>query len=292
MLQYRGARRGNRRSLISQYANSLGHAITRHRAEVALRAANVESEMASRARAAFVANMSHELRTPLNAIIGFSDVLRDSDNETLERGQVVEFTNYIHASAVSLLDMINRLLELTKIHSGSITLNPEEVDLAEIVAACVAHLGERAAAARVEVASLMDDRAGLAYVDPTRTRQIFFNLIDNAIKFSREGGRVTVSVERGPSGRIVVTIADEGIGMSEGDIETVLSRFGQVESGLDRRYDGTGAGLPIARALTELQGGVLTISSRPHQGTEVRVVLPVADRTPIVARGTSTGARA
>jgi signal transduction histidine kinase len=291
MLQYRGARRGSRRTLISQYANSLGHAITRHRADVALRAANVEGEMASRARAAFVANMSHELRTPLNAIIGFSDVLRDSDNEILERGQVVEFTSYIHASAVSLLDMINRLLELTKIHSGSISLHPEEADLSEIVAACVAHLGERAAAAGVEVASHMDDRAGLAYVDPTRTRQIFLNLIDNAIKFSREGGRVTVSVERAPSARIVVTIADEGIGMSEDDIETVLRRFGQVDSGLDRRYDGTGAGLPIARALTELQGGVLTISSQPHRGTDVRVLLPTADRTSIAVPGESTGAR-
>jgi signal transduction histidine kinase len=236
--------------------------------------------------------MSHELRTPLNAIIGFSDVLRDSDNETLERGQVVEFTNYIHASAVSLLDMINRLLELTKIHSGSITLNPEEVDLSEIVAACIAHLGERAAAAGVEVASHKDDRAGLAYVDPTRSRQIFLNLIDNAIKFSREGGKVTVSVESAPSARIVVTIADEGIGMSEDDIDTVLSRFEQVESGRDRRYDGTGTGLPIARALTELQGGVLTISSRPHQGTDVRVVLPVSDRAPIAVRRKSTGARA
>jgi len=292
MLQYRGARRGGRRSLISQYANSLGHAITRHRADVALRAANVEGEMASRARAAFVANMSHELRTPLNAIIGFSDVLRDSENETLERGQVVEFTSYIHASAVSLLDMINRLLELTKIHSGSITLNPEEVDLSEILAVCVAHLGERAAAAGVEVASHKDDRAGLAYADPTRTRQIFLNLIDNAIKFSREGGRVTVTVEKAPSSRIAVTIADEGIGMSKDDIDTVLSRFEQIESGRDRRYDGTGTGLPIARALTELQGGVLTISSRPHQGTDVRVVLPVADRTPIVARAKSTGVRA
>jgi signal transduction histidine kinase len=292
MLQYRGARRGGRRSLISQYANSLGHAITRHRADVALRAANVEGEMASRARAAFVANMSHELRTPLNAIIGFSDVLRDSDKETLERGQVVEFTNYIHASAVSLLDMINRLLELTKIHSGSITLNPEAVDLSEIIAVCIVHLGERAAAAGVEVASHKDDRAGPAYVDPTRTRQIFLNLIDNAIKFSPEGGRVTVSVERAPSARIVVTIADEGIGMSENDIETVLHRFGQVDSGRDRRYDGTGAGLPIARALTELQGGVLTISSQPHHGTDVRVVLPGADRTPAPVLGEPAGARA
>jgi two-component system cell cycle sensor histidine kinase PleC len=166
------------------------------------------------------------------------------------------------------------------------------VDLSEIAAACVAHLGERAAAAGVEVASHMDDRAGLAYVDPTRTRQIFLNLIDNAIKFSRQGGRVTVSVDKAPSARIAVTIADEGIGMSEDDIDTVLSRFEQVESGRNRRYDGTGTGLPIARALTELQGGVLTISSRPHQGTDVRVVLPAADRTPIVARGNSTGARA
>jgi signal transduction histidine kinase len=289
MLQYRGARHGSRRTLISQYANSLGHAITRHRADVALRAANVEGEMASRARAAFVANMSHELRTPLNAIIGFSDVLRDSDNETLERGQVVEFTNYIHASAVSLLDMINRLLELTKIHSGSISLNPEEADLSEIVAACVAHLGERAAAARVEVDCHKDHRAGLAYVDPTRTRQIFLNLIDNAIKFSEDGGKVTIYVEQAPSARIVVTISDKGIGMSEEDIATVLSRFGQLEFGLDRRYDGTGTGLPIARALTELQGGVLTISSRPRHGTDVRVLLPVADRTSIAVPGESTG---
>lgn len=291
MARYRGARQKNRRTLISQYANSLGHAITRHRAEVALRAANVEGEMASRARAAFVANMSHELRTPLNAIIGFSDVLRDTDDEKLDHGQVVEFTNYIHSSAVNLLDMINRLLELTKIHSGSITLHPEAVDMSEIVGACIAHLGERAKAAKVEVVCHTDDRAGLAYVDPSRTRQIFLNLIDNAVKFSEQDGKVTIYVERAPSARVLVTISDKGIGMSEDDIETVLSRFGQVDSGLDRRYDGTGTGLPIARALTELQGGVLTISSQPHQGTDVRVLLPVADRSSIAALGRSTGAR-
>jgi signal transduction histidine kinase len=292
MMRYRAARQASRRSLISQYANSLGHAITRHRADVALRAANVEAEMASRARAAFVANMSHELRTPLNAIIGFSDVLRDTDDQKLDHGQVVEFNDYIHASAVNLLDMINRLLELTKIHSGSITLNPEAVDVSEIIAACVAHLAERAAAAKIEIASHKDDRAGLAFVDPARTRQIFLNLIDNAIKFSEAGGKVAIRVERAPSARIVVTISDTGIGMSDGDIETVLSRFGQVDSGLDRRYDGTGTGLPIARALTELQGGVLTITSQPRLGTDVRVVLPVADRTSIAALGEPTGARA
>lgn len=273
-MQFRPAQDGNRRRLISRYASDLGNAVHRHKADVALRAASAEAEMAYRARAAFIANMSHELRTPLNAIIGFSDVLKTSEPGALSNDQTREFCQFINGSALELLKMINRLLELTKIQSGSITINSDEIDLCEITDACFSELAGTARQKGIQFSRSCDGEAGLAFADQAKTRQILLSVIDNAVKFSSPGGPVHVAISDVPHGHVQVVVADKGTGMSEQDIELALSKFGQIDSGLDRRHNGGGLGLPIAKALIELQDGSLTISSIKERGTEVTLTLP------------------
>lgn len=273
-MQFRPAQDGNRRRLISRYASDLGNAVHRHKADVALRAASAEAEMAYRARAAFIANMSHELRTPLNAIIGFSDVLKTSEPGALSNDQAREFSQFINASALELLKMINRLLELTKIQSGSITINSDEIDLCEIIDACLSELAGNARQKGVQFSKSGDGEVSLAFADQAKTKQILLSVIDNAVKFSNPGGLVHVGISDLPHGEVQVVVADKGTGMSEQDIELALSKFGQIDSGLDRRHNGGGLGLPIAKALIELQNGSLTISSVLEQGTEVTLTLP------------------
>ena len=259
---------------MSGYTDSLGNAAHRHRAEVALRASNVEAELANRARAAFIANMSHELRTPLNAIIGFSDVLKAHENDSLSSDQVSEFCGYINDSAVDLLSMINRLLELTKLQSGAVSINPDTIDINEIIDVCFSELSAKAADANVSLTRNSEPGLNAVYADQSKTHQVLFNIIDNAVKFSENTGAIDVSVSAAPKNRVRIVVTDEGIGMSESDIELALSRFGQIDSGLDRRYDGSGLGLPIAKALIELQNGRLTIESHPGSGTAVTLLLP------------------
>ncbi len=279
MMSYRAARGSGRNTLISRYTNSLGNAVHRHRAEIALRASNVEAELANRARAAFIANMSHELRTPLNAIIGFSDVLKVHEADTLTTEQVSEFCGYINDSAVDLLSMINRLLELTKLQSGAVSINPDTIDINEIIDVCFSELSIKAADANISLSRNTERGLNSVYADQSKTRQVLFNIIDNAVKFSEKNGTIDVSVSKAPNDRVRIIVKDEGIGMSEPDIELALSRFGQIDSGLDRRYDGSGLGLPIAKALIELQDGRLTIESSPNAGTSVALLMPACARS-------------
>ncbi len=259
---------------MSRYTDSLGNAVHRHRAEIALRASNVEAELANRARAAFIANMSHELRTPLNAIIGFSDVLKVHETDALPTEQVSEFCGYINDSAVDLLSMINRLLELTKIQSGAVSINPDVIDINEIIDVCFSELSAKAANSNITMKRNTEPGLNAVYADQSKSRQVLFNVIDNAVKFSEPNGSIDVTVSRVPSNRVRIVIKDVGIGMSESDIDLALSRFGQIDSGLNRRYDGNGLGLPIAKALIELQNGRLTVESQPNSGTSVTLLLP------------------
>ncbi len=274
-----GRRRGQetgRRSLMTQYADTLGNAVIRHRADLALKAANVEADLASRARAAFIANMSHELRTPLNAIIGFSDVLRGSGGDFQSELKVPEYSELIHTSAIELLEMINRLLELTKIQSGSVKIDYDTVDIAELAQICAGEFKERAAQSGIQIECELLDDSCLAWADQSKVLEILRCLVDNAIKFSGDGEIIQISVKQAASDRVAVTVADQGIGMSAEELELATSRFGQVDSGLNRRHDGAGLGLPIAKSLTEIQGGVLSITSQTGEGTEVTVTIPAS----------------
>jgi signal transduction histidine kinase len=231
------------------------------------------AEQSSRVKSHFMANMSHELRTPLNAILGFSEVIRDALVGPLD----VRYQGYaqdIHSSGQHLLGLINDVLDLSKIEAGRLTLHEEQVDLAKLAGDCQRLLAERFLAAQLTLAIDLPPDLPRVRGDELRLKQILLNLLSNAAKFTPAGGRVVLAMEAMPEGAIRLSVADTGIGMRPEEIPLVLQPFRQVESSLNRRYDGAGLGLPLARTLAELHGGKLVIESAPGKGTKVTITLP------------------
>ena len=264
------------KSLVGSYSKQLSDLIIHRRAELAERAMRVEAERANQIKSQFIANMSHELRTPLNAIIGFSRFLKEKKREDIDPEQVIEFCGYINETADHLLEIINDLLDISKIQAGKEQLQCQEVLVSEVLSACMTLLKIRAVDAGVTLVDEIDKGLPTIIGDPVKLRQIFSNLISNAVKFTPGGGTVVVCAKIQNSGELYVSISDSGCGMSEEEIEIALSPFGQVQSNFDRQYEGTGLGLPIAKALTELHSGTFEILSEKEKGTSVRVTLPSA----------------
>ncbi len=243
--------------------------------EVKLRRAKEDAERADRAKSAFLANTSHELRTPLNAIIGFSEVIRSETFGPLDNARYLEYLKDIYDSGCHLLRIINDILDLSKIEAGKATLDKEErVELASTIEAAMRMVQAQAEAESIAV-SLDLDRPLPAVIGSGRMlQQVFINLLANAVKFTPPGGKVTVRADASGDGDVAITISDTGIGMSDEDIEIALTAFGQVDSKMARRYDGTGLGLPLAKAIIELHRGRLEIDSYPGRGTTIAVTLP------------------
>jgi len=246
----------------------------RRRAEAELRRARDEAELANRSKTEFLANMSHELRTPLNAIIGFSEVMRDELLGPLGDRRYRQYAQDIHSSGAHLLEIINDILDLSKIEAGKHELLEETVELPAVVKSCLMLLGERARGADVRLEQHVPDDLPALRADPRKIKQILLNLLANAVKFTPTGGTVTVEARRKSDGGIAISVSDTGIGIDPDDFDRVLAPFGQVDSGLGRKYEGTGLGLPLARAFTELHGGRLELDSAPGEGTRVSVHLP------------------
>ena len=252
-----------------------------NRAEAESLEARHQAEAASRAKGEFLAGMSHELRTPLNAIIGFAEVIRNQTFGPIENKRYAEYVEDIYRSGSHLLDVIGDILDTAKIEAGKIELAEEVLDIDEVLNGVMRIARPRAAEAQVSLGTDFSDDFPRLRGDRRLIRQIVLNLVDNAIKFTPEGGRVTVETELDRDGRPRIRVRDIGIGMTEAEIETALSPYGQVDSGTKGKKEGTGLGLPLSRSFAELHGAELMITSVPGSGTIVTIVFP-ADR--IVAR--------
>jgi len=240
--------------------------------EERLTEARHEAEAASEAKSTFLANMSHELRTPLNAIIGFSDVMV---NEVLGElnPSYVQYAHDIRQSGGHLLDIISSVLDLSKSEAGKLTLTCSAVDLSEIIKASVTMMRDQCSRAKLTLLAVLPPDPIEVQGDPAKLRQVVLNLLSNAAKFTDTGGTITVSAAA-TDGAAVIRVTDNGIGMSVEEIPIALSAFGQIDNRLARRYEGTGLGLPLSKAIVELHGGTITIDSAPGKGTSVTVTLP------------------
>jgi signal transduction histidine kinase len=267
-------------NLMSQIGLQLGRVVERQRAETRLHdhaaeltRARDDAKAADKAKSAFLATMSHELRTPLNAIIGFSEMIQTELLGPIGNAYYKGYATNIFNSGTHLLGIINDILDISKLDSDVVDLRDDLVDLAGTIGECVRLLDPQAVQANVRLSQAIAPDLPMLRADQKRLRQILFNLISNAIKFTPEGGHVRASATRRREG-LVIAVADTGIGMTAEQIPKALERFGQIDSTLARKYEGTGLGLPLTKRLVELHGGVLTIDSKPSVGTTVSATFP------------------
>ena len=265
---------------------SLRNIAGRARAEAALRRAKELAEVASRTKSRFLATVSHELRTPLNAIIGFSEIMMNELCGPLENERYREYNKDIHESAGHLLALINDILELSKAEAGKLELQEGVVDLGSLVESSVRLIRQKAVCGEVAIETEIATAAVRLRGDERKLKQVLLNLLSNAVKFTPPGGRVEVRVACDRAGSLVIGVRDTGIGIAEADLPEALEPFGQAGNHAGQSDEGTGLGLPLAKAMIELHGGSLTIDSVLGVGTTVTVVIPserVLDRARSVA---------
>jgi signal transduction histidine kinase len=245
---------------------------------IALEKAKNVAESANRAKSQFLANISHELRTPLNAIIGFSSILINQLFGSLGDSKYIDYARDINESGSHLLDIINDILDLSKAEAGKLDLNFEEINVPKAIKKCVTIIADRAEKGQVTINIDIPKTLPTLIADRLRFIQIMLNLLSNAVKFTEPGGQVDIIVRPIETSDVLthfdVTVRDTGIGMSPEDIVKAFQSFGQVDSGLDRKYEGTGLGLPLTKKLIELHHGDIKIESKLGIGTAVTVTLP------------------
>lgn len=241
--------------------------------EQSLKLAKKAAEAASAAKTRFLTNMSHELRTPLNAIIGFSELIAGEMFGKIPDHRYVDYAGDILSSGRHLLEVINSVLDIARTEAGKPTLDIAVVDLREIVSHSVAITRGQAESAGLALEWEEPQDAMPISGDATKLRQIAINIMSNAVKFTGTGGRVSVTCAR-RNGQIELAIADTGIGMTAEDIDVALTPFGQVDNRLERKYEGTGLGLPIAKSFVEAHGGCFEVSSERGVGTTIRMCFP------------------
>ncbi|MDP3248088.1 MAG: response regulator [Polaromonas sp.] len=274
----------------------------RKRFERALQEKNLELEHASSMKSEFLATMSHELRTPLNAIIGFSEALKDGLMGPLSATQQ-EYIGDIFTSGQHLLSLINDILDLSKVEAGMMTLELEPVDLGSLLSASLSIVREKALSQRIALALETADELGAPLLDMRKTKQIVYNLLANAVKFSANGARVTLGARRVPRSMVgilsgdwpvhsfpladspfleflEISVTDSGIGISRPNMATLFQAFSQIDSSLARKFEGTGLGLAMVKQLAELHGGTVAVSSAESEGARFAVWLPLRQAAP------------
>jgi PAS domain S-box-containing protein len=251
----------------------------RKQTEDALRRAQMEAEIANRAKSQFLANVSHELRTPLNAIIGFSEIMNGELMGPLGSALYKDYASDIHNSGRHLLAIINDILDLSRVEAGQTALNESMIEIQKLVAACLILVRGKAHAGSLTLSVEAPASVPAIVGDERLLKQTLLNLLSNAIKFTPKGGAVRLTTKMTPAG-IEIAVADSGIGMSESELAKVAKPFVQLENWLVRKYEGTGLGLSIAKAFCELHGGRLEIVSAPGRGTTATIHLPASRIAP------------
>jgi signal transduction histidine kinase len=240
-----------------------------------LERARFAAEESSRVKSQFMANMSHELRTPLNAVIGYSEILLE-DAKIEGRKECVADLRRINSAGQHLLEMIDDVLDVSAIEVGGLELREEKVELAKLIEDCRHAIARSVNAADLRLSTALPPQPLLLLGDEKRLRQIVLNLLSNAVKFTLAGGQIALAVTENGAGGLDIAVSDSGIGMKPEEIPLALEAFRQLDVGLNRRYEGTGLGLPLARHLAELHGGTLHIESAPGEGTKVTFTLPAS----------------
>jgi two-component system, cell cycle sensor histidine kinase PleC len=233
-----------------------------------------QAQAASKAKSDFLAIVSHELRTPLNAVIGFSEIMSGEMLGPIGSPQYKEYAHDICNSGRHLLEIINDIIDFTKLESGTMTLNSTIVDLVKVSEICLKMVTQKAAEHNLRLAFDMPGEQLLISVDERLVRQVILNLLTNAIKFSYPGGCVTLSVRRDATRTTFIMVEDEGIGIAPENIGKIFQPFVQVEDAMIRNYDGMGLGLPLVKQITELHGGEVSVASTQGKGTAVQLALP------------------
>lgn len=246
------------------------------RAKQKLRAAKEAAEEANNAKSEFLANMSHELRTPLNAVIGFSEVMMNEVLGPLGHENYKEYVKDINESGAHLLSLVNDILDLSKVAAGEAVIYDNVVDLGSLLRLCAKIIAENVRTAGLtldlrDISALPQLRA-----DETKLKQILLNLLSNAMKFTPPGGQIVVEAARTADGGVEIRVTDDGIGIEPARISEVMQPFKQVESGMARKYGGTGLGLPLVNALVELHAGRFVLTSQEGVGTTATVSLPAS----------------
>jgi signal transduction histidine kinase len=236
-----------------------------------------EAELANRAKSSFLANMSHELRTPLNAILGFSEVMKDQHLGPVHNARYLSYAGDIHSSGRHLLAIINDVLDLAKIEAGKMTIeNAAPFELAPVLTSSLAMLKGLGEKYGVTVQNeVVEDGLRINAVE-RMIRQIVINLVGNAIKFTPAGGTVHLSSRLRGDGAYEIAVRDTGVGMSEKEMAHAMMPFGQNDNRFTGKHEGTGLGLPLAKAMLELHDGILAMSSVPDNGTTVTMIIPAA----------------
>ena len=265
---------GKNNTLMSEYSLRLGEAVLRGRTRAAEQTARIEGEIANKVKSEFISNMSHELRTPLNTVIGFSKLLSEHERRNLKTQDVSDYARLIQDAAGHLLTLINDILDISKIQSGRYTLDSQEINLEEILEATIASFQQVASDAGVKISQRLATNLPAIRGDAPKLKQVFSNLVSNAVKFTPKGGSVHIETHAIEGDAAEIVIRDTGVGMDEEEIKVAMTPFGQVDGGRSRWREGAGLGLPIANALVELHGGHMEIRSAKSMGTEVVISLP------------------